>query len=138
MIDVQAQFVLRLSGQEEPVGSVFFEISDDLLQGSLAVALALFVPINHEAPEPVAVVLVLFFRIEYEHAEAHQLFIRIDGKGPGHSGLLRVRLVRLPQRDVVWGDEGLILTHGKSQNGFPIIIIDRLQFDYLFHIPLPP
>ena len=59
-------------------------------------------------------------------------------KGRGKAGLFRVRLVRLQQRDVVRGDEGLILTHGKSQNGFPIIIIDRLQFDYLFHIPFPP
>ena len=114
MINVQAQLVLRLGGQKEPVGAVFFEVFDDLLQGGLAVALALFIPVNHEAPEPVAVVLVLFFRIEYEHAEAHQLLICIDGKGPGHAGLLRVRLVRLPQRGFIAGHERLILPHGKG------------------------
>ena len=130
MIDVQAQLVLRIGGQEEPVSAVFFEVVDDLLQSGLTVALALFVPVNHEAPEPVAVVLVLFFRIECEHAEAHQLLICIDGKGPGHAGLLRVSFVRLSQRDVVWGDEGLILSHGKDQNSLSIIIIDRFQFNY--------
>ena len=97
MINVQAEFVLRLGRQEEPVGAVFFEVFDDLLQGGLAVTLALFAFVDHEAPEPVAVILVLVFRIECEHAEAHQLLICIDGKGPGHAGLLRVGLVRLPQ-----------------------------------------
>ena len=97
MIDVEAQLVLGLGGQEEPVGSVFFKVFDDLLQGRLSIALALFVPINHEAPDPVAVVFVFLFRIECEHAETHQLLICIDGKGPSHAGLLRVGLIRFPQ-----------------------------------------
>ena len=114
MINVQAQLVLRLRGQVEPVRAVVLEILYDFPQGGLAVALALLVLVDHEAPEPVAVVLILFFRIECEHAEAHQLLICIDGKGPGNAGLLRVRLVRLPQRGFIAGHERLILPHGKG------------------------
>ena len=75
----------------------FFEVFDDLLQGGLAAALALLVPVDHEAPEPVAVVLVLFFRIEGEHAEAHQFLICIDGKRSRRSGHLGIGLGCLSQ-----------------------------------------
>ena len=130
LIDVQAQLVLRLGGKEEPVGAVVPEILDDLLQGGLAEALALFVFVDHEAPEPVAVVLVFVLRIEGEHAEAHQPIVGVDAEGPGHAGVFGVGLLRLPQRNFVGSDEGLILPHGERQNGVPILIIHRFQFDY--------
>ena len=127
MIDMQAPLVLRFGGQKEPVRAVVPEVLDDLPQRCLAIAFVLLVFVNHKAPEPVAVILILFFGVKGEHAEAHKLLICIDGKGPGHARLLRVGLIGLPQGNVIRSDERLILPHGKGQNGISVIIIDGHQ-----------
>ena len=130
VIEVQALFVLRRSGQEETVGAVFLEVLNDLLQGGLAVTLALFAFVDHEAPEPVTVVFILFFRIECEHAEADQSVVRVDRERTRSAGVLLIRFFRFFQRIAVRRDEGLILTHSERKNGLAIVIIYSFQFDY--------
>ena len=136
VIDVQSPLVLRFGGQVEHIRAVGLEIADNFLQSGLTAALVLLRFVDHEAPEPVAIIRIFPFRIKGKHAEAHQLLICIDGKGPGYAGLLCVRLVRLSQRDVVRGDEGLILPHGQSQYGLPVGVVDGSQF--YFHTGLLP
>ena len=51
MVYVQAALILRFGGQQDPVRSEDAEIADDLLKSRLTVSLALFVPVDHEAPQ---------------------------------------------------------------------------------------
>ena len=127
MIDVQAPLVFRLGGQVEPVRAVVLEIADDLPQGGLTVALALLVSVDHEAPEPVAVIRVPCLRSEGKHRKADELFVRIDRKRTRDAGVLRVGLVGLFQGIVVRSHEGLILAHGEGQNRLAVGIVNGSQ-----------
>ena len=128
MIYVKAQHVLRLGGEIEPVSSVISEISDYLLKSRLAVAFSLLVLVDHESPEIIAVFLIFVFRVEREHAEAHEPVIGVDAEGTRYSGIFRIGLISLFEGSLIGGDEGLILTDRKCQYGISVFVVHRYQF----------
>ena len=111
VVEVQAPLVLGLCGEVEPVRAVGLEIADNFLQSGLTAALVLLRFVDHEAPEPVAIIRIFPFRIKGKHTKAHEPIVRIDGEGPGHAGGLRFGFRKLTQRHVVGGHEGLVLPH---------------------------
>ncbi len=130
MIHVQSHLVLGLGGKIKPVGAVVFKVFDYLFHRRLAVALALFVFIDHKAPEPVSVIRFLFLWGKGEHTEADQFFIGIDRKRPRNAGGLGIGLICLSQRNVVRRDERLILANGKRKHCFAVIVVYRFKFNY--------
>ena len=111
VIDVQSLLVFRFGGQVEHIRAVGLEIADNFLQSGLTAALVLLRFVDHEAPEPVAIIRIFPFRIKGKHTKAHEPIVRIDAEGTGDAGVLFIRFRRLFQGIVVRCHKGLILPH---------------------------
>ena len=89
----------------------------------------LLVFVDHEAPEPVAVIRIIVFRVKGKHAKANRPVVRIDCERTRNAGVLFIRFLRFFQRIVIRSNERLVLAYGKRKHGLAIFVIDGFKLD---------